>query len=91
MRVRTALAVAALTGAALTGGPERATMRLRDALEEGGVFGSVFCSPATPRKRSLVRLSLHAGLTDGQVEQLVTVCHQVTAHASAASISQTRS
>lgn len=33
----------------LEGGDERQTMALRDALEQRGVFGSVFCPPATPR------------------------------------------
>ncbi|MFG2715698.1 alpha-hydroxyketone-type quorum-sensing autoinducer synthase [Streptomyces goshikiensis] len=59
---------------ALTAGDERRTMALRDALEQRGVFGSVFCPPATPRTRSLIRLSLHAALTDAQVAHLITTC-----------------
>ncbi|KUL43829.1 hypothetical protein ADL22_13180 [Streptomyces sp. NRRL F-4489] len=59
---------------ALEGGTDRQTMALRDALEERGVFGSVFCPPATPRARSLVRLSLHAALSDTDVERLVDAC-----------------
>ncbi|MFD5142669.1 alpha-hydroxyketone-type quorum-sensing autoinducer synthase [Streptomyces sp. NPDC058401] len=58
----------------LVAGDEQQVMSLRDALERDGVFGSVFCPPATPRTRSLVRLSLHAALTDAQVEHLVTTC-----------------
>ncbi|MFD9380434.1 alpha-hydroxyketone-type quorum-sensing autoinducer synthase [Streptomyces sp. NPDC059999] len=58
----------------LEGGDERQTMALRDALEQRGVFGSVFCPPATPRTRSLVRLSLHAALTDTEVAHLITTC-----------------
>ncbi|MCY0951387.1 hypothetical protein [Streptomyces sp. H27-S2] len=49
-------------------------MALRDTLEQRGVFGSVFCPPATPRTRSLIRLSLHAALTDTQVAHLITTC-----------------
>ncbi|MFI5866365.1 alpha-hydroxyketone-type quorum-sensing autoinducer synthase [Streptomyces sp. NPDC051546] len=59
---------------ALTAGDERQVMALRDALEGDGVHGAVFCPPATPRTRSLVRLSLHAALTDPQVEHLITAC-----------------
>ncbi|WP_412079122.1 alpha-hydroxyketone-type quorum-sensing autoinducer synthase [Streptomyces xanthophaeus] len=58
----------------LVAGDERQTMTLRDALEQRGVFGSVFCPPATPRTRSLIRLSLHAGLTDAHVAHLITSC-----------------
>ncbi|MFJ5811480.1 alpha-hydroxyketone-type quorum-sensing autoinducer synthase [Streptomyces sp. NPDC093093] len=59
---------------ALTGGSERQTMALRDNLEQRDVFGSVFCPPATPRTRSLVRLSLHTALTDPQAEHLIHTC-----------------
>ncbi|MFD8979859.1 alpha-hydroxyketone-type quorum-sensing autoinducer synthase [Streptomyces sp. NPDC059564] len=61
---------------ALVAGDERQVMALRDTLEDHGVFGSVFCPPATPRTRSLVRLSLHAGLTDAQVQRIVDACTQ---------------
>ncbi|MCX4529915.1 MULTISPECIES: alpha-hydroxyketone-type quorum-sensing autoinducer synthase [unclassified Streptomyces] len=56
----------------LVGGDERHTMTLRDGLEQAGVFGSVFCPPATPRTRSLVRFSLHADLSDTQVDHLIS-------------------
>ncbi|MEV7829648.1 alpha-hydroxyketone-type quorum-sensing autoinducer synthase [Streptomyces subrutilus] len=59
---------------ALVAGDERQVMALRDTLEDRGVFGSVFCPPATPRTRSLVRISLHAGLSDLQVDRLITTC-----------------
>ncbi|MFD6181870.1 alpha-hydroxyketone-type quorum-sensing autoinducer synthase [Streptomyces goshikiensis] len=59
---------------ALVAGDERQTMALRDNLEQHGVFGSVFCPPATPRTRSLVRLSLHTALTDAQVDHLINTC-----------------
>ncbi|MGH4029121.1 alpha-hydroxyketone-type quorum-sensing autoinducer synthase [Actinomycetota bacterium Odt1-20B] len=62
---------------ALEGGSDLRTMELRDALERHGVFGSVFCPPATPRARSLVRLSLHAGLSDAEVERVVEGCRRV--------------
>ncbi|MFI5868517.1 alpha-hydroxyketone-type quorum-sensing autoinducer synthase [Streptomyces sp. NPDC051546] len=59
---------------ALVAGDERQTMTLRDNLEQHGVFGSVFCPPATPRTRSLVRLSLHTALTDTQINHLISTC-----------------
>ncbi|MCX5200611.1 hypothetical protein OG897_03910 [Streptomyces sp. NBC_00237] len=55
-------------------GGEREVMNLRDHLEAHGIFGSVFCPPATPRNRSMVRLSLHTALTDADTQRLVTAC-----------------
>lgn len=57
---------------ALEAGLEYSTLCLREALEDFNVFGSVFCAPATPKKRSLLRLSVNAGLT---VDDLTTVLH----------------
>ena len=37
---------------ALEPAPKPATMVLRDCLEARGVFGAVFCAPATSRKRT---------------------------------------
>jgi CAI-1 autoinducer synthase len=62
---------------ALEAGPEPATMALRDALEAGGIFGSVFCAPATPNNRSLIRLSVNAGLSRRDLERIVTVCADI--------------
>lgn len=52
---------------ALEAGPEPDTMVLRDRLEAQGVFGAVFCAPATSRNRSLVRLTLSAALTEAEL------------------------
>lgn len=52
---------------ALEAGPEPDTMVLRDQLEAQGVFGAVFCAPATSRNRSLVRLTLGAALTEAEL------------------------
>lgn len=62
---------------AISAGSELSAGRLRDALEERGVFGSLFAPPATSPSRTLIRLSLHAGLTDPQVEQIISVCQAV--------------
>jgi CAI-1 autoinducer synthase len=61
----------------LEAGPEQQTMVLRDALEERDVFGSVFCAPATPRNRSLVRLSVHSALSEETVERVLEVCAEI--------------
>jgi hypothetical protein len=46
----------------LESGTEQNTIALRDALESRGIFGSIFCAPATPKSRALMRFSVHAGL-----------------------------
>jgi CAI-1 autoinducer synthase len=55
---------------ALEAGSEPATMALRDALEGQGIFGAIFCAPATSRNRAMVRLTLNAGLTDAELDHL---------------------
>lgn len=62
---------------ALEAGTEPATMVLRDRLEERGVFGSVFCAPATSRNRTLVRLTLHAGLAAAELGHVEAVAAEV--------------
>jgi CAI-1 autoinducer synthase len=61
----------------LEAGPENQTMVLRDALEARGVFGSVFCAPATATKRSLIRFSVSAGHSREQLRHVVAVCDQI--------------
>ena len=61
----------------LEAGPEFRTIKLRDALERRGVFGAVFCSPATPKNRSLIRLSLNADVTPEQIDYVISVCEQI--------------
>jgi len=55
---------------ALESGGEPATMVLRDLLEERGVFGAVFCAPATSRNRTMVRWTLHAGLAGAELDHV---------------------
>lgn len=57
----------------LVAGPEARTRVLRDALESHGIFGSVFCAPATPRNKSMVRLCINAGLSGFEIEHAVDV------------------
>jgi CAI-1 autoinducer synthase len=62
---------------ALESGSEPATMVLRDLLEERGVFGAVFCAPATSRNRTMVRLTLHAGLADAELDHIEAVAADI--------------
>jgi len=55
----------------LEAGTERDTLALRDALEQKGIFGAVFCAPATSRNRAMVRLTLSAALTDAEMNHLI--------------------
>lgn len=62
---------------ALEAGTEPATMQLRDELEERGVFGAIFCAPATSRNRALVRLTLNAALTEAEFEHVISVAREI--------------
>jgi CAI-1 autoinducer synthase len=62
---------------ALEAGSEPATMALRDEFESRGVFGSIFCAPATSRNRALVRLTVNAGLTDAEIEHVIGVAADI--------------
>jgi CAI-1 autoinducer synthase len=55
---------------ALEAGTEPAAMVLRDALEERGVIGSIFCAPATSKNRAMVRLTLNASLTEAEMSHV---------------------
>lgn len=62
---------------ALEAGTESEAMRLRDALEARDVVGSIFCAPATSRNRAMVRLTLHASLTEAEMDHVESVARQV--------------
>ncbi|MES3024150.1 MAG: alpha-hydroxyketone-type quorum-sensing autoinducer synthase [Pseudomonadota bacterium] len=59
---------------ALEAGPEPKTLVLRKALEKRGVYGAVFCAPATAKNRSLVRLTLNSGLGEHEIDKLLGAC-----------------
>lgn len=61
----------------LEAGPEVDTLALRDAIEARGIFGAVFCAPATSRNRSMVRLTLNASLTDAEMSHLEAVAAEL--------------
>jgi CAI-1 autoinducer synthase len=58
-------------------GGEAQAIVLRNALETRGIFGSVFCAPATAKNRALMRLSINSALTDTQLRRIVAVCHDI--------------
>lgn len=62
---------------ALEAGTEPATLVLRDHLEAREVFGAVFCAPATARNRAMVRLTLHAALTDAELAHVAAVAREI--------------
>lgn len=62
---------------ALEAGTEPDTLILRDRLEERGVFGAVFCAPATARNRAMVRLTLNAALTDSELDHVDHVAREI--------------
>lgn len=62
---------------ALEAGPEFRSMQLRDALANEGIFGAVFCAPATPQNRSLLRLSVNCALDEAALERIIDVCAEI--------------
>jgi CAI-1 autoinducer synthase len=61
----------------LEAGTESEAMRLRDALEDRGVIGSIFCAPATSKNRAMVRLTLNAALTESEMAHVEGVAQEV--------------
>lgn len=74
----------------LEAGTEPQVMVLRDALQRHGVFGAVFCSPATPKNRALMRLTLHAKLRDSDIDRLIAVLAAIRDEVRLAEWSSTR-
>jgi CAI-1 autoinducer synthase len=62
---------------ALQSGTELQTRQLRDALEERGVFGAVFCWPATPKNRCVIRLSVNARLGKAELDRVIGACAEI--------------
>ena len=74
----------------LESGTEQQTIVLRDALESRGIFGSIFCAPATPKNRALMRFSINAELADADLERIVEVCRDIRDEVDLANWSSTR-
>lgn len=75
---------------ALESGTEQQTIILRDALEARGIFGSVFCAPATPKNRALIRLSVNCALTERELVRIVDACRAIRQEVSMESWPSTR-
>lgn len=52
-------------------GNEAKTIWLRNELEKEDIFGAVFCSPATPKNKSLIRLSISTNHEKGDLIRVV--------------------
>ncbi|SDP60498.1 CAI-1 autoinducer synthase [Ralstonia sp. 25mfcol4.1] len=74
----------------LEAGTEPQVMVLRNALQRHGIFGAVFCSPATPKNRALMRLTLHAKLTPSDTDRLIDVLAKIRDEVRLAEWSSTR-
>lgn len=75
---------------ALEAGGEPATLALRQALERHGIYGAMFCAPATAKNRSLVRLTLNAGLRQDECERVLAACAAIRDEVGLASWPSTR-
>ncbi|MEO1000439.1 MAG: aminotransferase class I/II-fold pyridoxal phosphate-dependent enzyme, partial [Pseudomonadota bacterium] len=58
---------------AIETGSDAATIRFRDALTAAGLFGSVFCAPATPVDRALLRFTVNAMLSPAEVRRALAI------------------
>lgn len=61
----------------LESGTEQQTIALKEVLEARGVFGSIFCAPATPKNRSIIRFSINSNLTKASLDRIVKVCSDI--------------
>lgn len=75
---------------ALEAGSEPQTLVVRNALDKRGIYGAVFCAPATAKNRSLVRLTLNSGLTRTELERLLAACADMRAEVDLENWSSTR-
>ena len=75
---------------ALEPGPEPKTLALRKLLETHGIYGAMFCAPATAKNRSLVRLTLNSGLDGSQLARIVEACEDIRSRVDLESWSSTR-
>ena len=62
---------------ALQSGNDAQTRALRDELEARGVFGAVFCAPATPKNHGIIRLSVNARLSERELDRVIEACADI--------------
>jgi CAI-1 autoinducer synthase len=58
-------------------GSEEDTETMRDALGEKDVFGSVFCFPAAPKNRALIRFSVNSEIPIESIHQILKACQEI--------------
>ena len=61
----------------LQSGPESVTFKLHKLLEDLHVMGAVFCAPATPKNKSMLRLTVNSDLTIEQLDTIIDACYKV--------------
>ncbi|KTD34829.1 aminotransferase class II [Legionella moravica] len=61
-------------------GNEANTIWLRNELEKEDIFGAVFCSPATPKNRALIRLSLSSNHEKRDLLRVIDCLLKLVAH-----------
>ena len=57
-------------------GDEQLTIDFRDYLEKRGIFGSIYCYPATSKNRALIRFSITSNLNKKQLDYIISVCKE---------------
>ncbi|MCL9773637.1 alpha-hydroxyketone-type quorum-sensing autoinducer synthase [Vibrio methylphosphonaticus] len=57
-------------------GDAQNTLKIRNFFESNGVFGSIFCPPATPNGKHILRFSINAEHTRDELERVINVCKQ---------------
>ncbi|WP_157244582.1 aminotransferase class I/II-fold pyridoxal phosphate-dependent enzyme [Nonomuraea typhae] len=62
---------------ALGAGRDTDVILARDLLEQRGVYGAAHFPPAGSGERGLVRLSLHAALSDQDIDRIVGACRDI--------------
>ncbi|MEM7644716.1 MAG: alpha-hydroxyketone-type quorum-sensing autoinducer synthase [Pseudomonadota bacterium] len=60
-------------------GDDDTTIAFRKALVAEGVVGSVFCAPAVPRGRAIIRLTVNAGMTAQDITRVFAAFERLTA------------
>lgn len=55
----------------IVGGPNQFSKKLQSCFENAGISGAIFVAPATHINRSILRLTLHAGLSDQDVSRII--------------------
>lgn len=58
-------------------GTEANALWLRDELEKKGIFGAIFCAPATPKNKTLIRLSITTHHEAADLDKIISCLQQL--------------